>query len=176
MNSAAALIVCLNLGANLNIAKKSLKNFSGVQRRMTKVFSKNRNDFYDDYAHHPTEIKSILEGVHNVNPKRKIISVFEPHRYSRVLSLKNEFSKCFKKSGLVIICPLYAAGEKKNSKFNLIKFAKLIGKNSNIQVIIVKNEIELSQYFKKNLVSNELIIGMGAGTISKWMMKLKNLL
>ena len=176
LNSAAALIVCLNLGANLNIAKKSLKNFSGVQRRMTKVFSKNRNDFYDDYAHHPTEIKSILEGVHNVNPKRKIISVFEPHRYSRVLSLKNEFSKCFKKSGLVIICPLYAAGEKKNSKFNLIKFAKLIGKNSNIQVIIVKNEIELSQYFKKNLVSNELIIGMGAGTISKWMMKLKNLL
>ena len=82
------LIVCLNLGANLNIVKKSLKNFSGVQRRMTKVFSKNRNDFYDDYAHHPTEISSILEGVHNVNSKRKIISVFEPHRYSRVISLK----------------------------------------------------------------------------------------
>ena len=51
---------------------------------MTKVFSKNKNDFYDDYAHHPTEISSILEGVHNVNHKRKIISVFEPHRYSRV--------------------------------------------------------------------------------------------
>ena len=62
---------------------------------MTKVFSKNNNDFYDDYAHHPTEIRSILEGVHNVNQERKIISVFEPHRYSRVLSLKNEFSKCF---------------------------------------------------------------------------------
>ena len=80
---------------------------------MTKVFSKNKNDFYDDYAHHPTEISSILEGVHNVNPKRKIISVFEPHRYSRVITLKNEFSKCFKKSSLVILCPLYAAGEKK---------------------------------------------------------------
>ena len=62
---------------------------------MTKVFSKNQNDFYDDYAHHPTEISSILEGVHNVNPNRKIISVFEPHRYSRVISLKNEFSKMF---------------------------------------------------------------------------------
>ena len=60
---------------------------------MTKVFSKNDNDFYDDYAHHPTEISSILEGVHNVNPDRKIISIFEPHRYSRVLSLKKEFSK-----------------------------------------------------------------------------------
>ena len=129
LNASAALIVCLNLGANINIIKKSLKNFSGVQRRMTKVFSKNKNDFYDDYAHHPTEIRSILEGVHNVNPKRKIICVFEPHRYSRVISLQNEFSKCFDKSSLVIMCPLYAAGEKKITstiQLNLvIRFLKI---------------------------------------------------
>tara|TARA_B100000767_G_scaffold121295_1_gene115648 strand:- start:3336 stop:4733 length:1398 start_codon:yes stop_codon:yes gene_type:complete len=173
-NAAAAFIVCLNLGADQNIVKKSLKNFSGVQRRMTKVFSKNKNDFYDDYAHHPTEISSILEGVHNVSKKRKIISVFEPHRYSRVLSLKHEFSKCFYKSDLVIICPLYAAGEKKNSKFDLVKFSNLIAKNSKTQVIIVKNTIELTKYFKKNLISNEIIIGMGAGSISKWMAELKS--
>ena len=176
LNAAAAFIVCLNLGADQSIVKKSLKNFSGVQRRMTKVFSKNNNDFYDDYAHHPTEISSILEGVHNVSAKRKIISVFEPHRYSRVISLKNEFSKCFLKSHLVILCPLYAAGEKKNLKFNLFKFANLIAKNSKTQVIIVRNEIELSNYFKKNLISNEIIIGMGAGLISKWMRELKTLL
>jgi UDP-N-acetylmuramate--alanine ligase len=173
LNAAAAFIVCLNLGANQNIIKRSLKNFSGVQRRMTKVFSKNNNDFYDDYAHHPTEISSILEGVNNVSKKRKIISVFEPHRYSRVLSLKNEFSKCFFKSSLVIICPLYAAGEKKDRKFNLVKFANLIGKNSKTQVVIVKNEVELSKYFKKNLISHEIIIGMGAGIISKWIRGLK---
>ncbi len=173
LNAAAALIVCLNLGANLNQAKKSLKNFSGVQRRMTKVFSINKNDFYDDYAHHPTEISSILEGVHNVNPKRKIISVFEPHRYSRVMTLKNEFSKCFIKSNLVIMCPLYAAGEKRNLKFNPINFANLIAKNSKTQVLIVKNEVELTKYFQKNLISNELVIGMGAGAISKWMARLK---
>ena len=173
LNAAAALIVCINLGANLNLAKKSLKNFSGVQRRMTKVFSKNNNDFYDDYAHHPTEISSILEGVQKVNLKRKIISVFEPHRYSRVMSLKNEFSKCFIKSNLVIMCPLYAAGEKKNLKYNSINFANLIAKNSKTQVLIVKNEVELTKFFQKNLVSNELIIGMGAGAISKWMARLK---
>ena len=140
---------------------------------MTKVFSKNKNDFYDDYAHHPTEIKSILEGVHNVNPERKIISVFEPHRYSRVMSLIDEFSKCFAKSNLVILCPLYAAGEKKNLKYNVIKFANLISKKSNTQVIIVRNEKELNNYFKKNLISDELIIGMGAGLISKWITSLK---
>ena len=143
---------------------------------MTKVFSKNKNDFYDDYAHHPTEISSILEGVHKVNPNRKIISVFEPHRYSRVLSLKNEFSKCFSKSNLVIVCPLYAAGERKNEKFDLLKFSNLIAKNSNTQVIIIKNEIELSKYLKKNLISDEIIIGMGAGIISKWMAGLKYLI
>jgi UDP-N-acetylmuramate--alanine ligase len=173
LNAAAAFIVCLNLGANISLVKKSLKSFSGVQRRMTKVFSKNKNDFYDDYAHHPTEIKSILDGVNNVNTKRKIISVFEPHRYSRVLSLKKEFSKAFLKSDLVIVCPLYAAGENKNSKFNLIKFAEMIAKNSKTQVILVKNNIELSKYLKKNLISNEIVIGMGAGIISKWMANLK---
>ena len=123
--------------------------------------------------HHPTEISSILEGVHNVNPDRKIISVFEPHRYSRVISLNQEFSKCFTKSGLVIICPLYAAGEKRNTKFNMLKFANLISKNSKTQVIIVNNEIDLKKFFKKNLFDNEIVIGMGAGVISKWINWLK---
>ena len=176
LNAAAAFTVCLNLGVDQKILKKSLKNFSGDQRRMTKIFSKNQNDFYDDYAHHPTEINSILDGVNNIYDNRKIISVFEPHRYSRVLSLKKEFSQCFSNSNLVIICPLYAAGEKKDPKFNLINFASLIARNSKTQVIIVKNQIELSKYLKKNLTSNEIIIGMGAGIISKWMRELKTII
>ena len=173
LNAAAAVTVCLNLGIDQNVIKKSLKKFSGVQRRMTKIFVKNKNNFYDDYAHHPTEIKSILDGVRNVYKERKIISVFEPHRYSRVLSLKLAFAESFTKSNLVILCPLYAAGEKKNPKFDLIKFGKLISKRSNVQVIVVNNQMELNKYFKKNLVDDELVIGMGAGIISKWMRDLK---
>ncbi len=176
LNAAAAFIITLSLGANQNIIKKSLRNFSGVQRRMTKVFSKNKNDFYDDYAHHPTEIKSILEGVRNVSPVRKIISIFEPHRYSRVLTLKKEFSSCFFKSNVVIMCPLYAAGEKKNYNFNQYKFAKQISKNSNTQVILVNNVKEIYKYLKNNLKNDEIIIGMGAGLISKWIRELKHLL
>ncbi len=175
-NAAAAIAVCLNLGVNQNIIKKSLKKFSGVQRRMTKILKKNRNDFYDDYAHHPTEIFSILEGVKNAYEKRKIISVFEPHRFSRVLSLKKEFSKCFSKSNLVLLCPLYAAGEKFNSKYKTIEFAKLISKLSKTQVIIIKDFKELKLYFKNNLKSDEIIIGMGAGQISKYMRNLKEVL
>ena len=173
LNATAAITVCLNLGVNQKIIKKSLKKFSGVERRMTKIFSKNSNDFYDDYAHHPTEISSILEGVKNVYRKRKIISIFEPHRYSRVLSLKNEFAKSFFKSDLVLLCPIYAAGEKKNIKYNIIEFAKLISKNSNTQVIIIKSYDQILKFLTKNLISDEIIIGMGAGLISKHMSKIK---
>ena len=172
-NSVAAAAVSLTVGISIKDIKDGLNKFKGVQRRFNKIFTLNNIDFFDDYAHHPTEIKSILEGVQNVNSKRKIISIFEPHRYSRVMSLKKEFSKCFTKSDLVIMCPLYAAGEKKNFKFNLLKFAELIIQNSETQVVIVNNEIELTKYLKKNLISNEIIIGMGAGLISKWMMGLK---
>ena len=174
LNATAAIAVCINLGVSTKIIKKALKNFSGVQRRMTKVFTKNKNEFYDDYAHHPTEIASILDGVNQVYKKRKVITVFEPHRYSRILSLKKEFSKSFLKSDTVLICPLYAAGEKKKLNFNLLNFAKLIAQNSKTQVIIVNSQKELSNYFKKNLFSDEIIIGMGAGSVSRWMKELKN--
>tara|TARA_B100000963_G_scaffold347580_1_gene354087 strand:- start:15918 stop:17315 length:1398 start_codon:yes stop_codon:yes gene_type:complete len=176
LNAAAAIAACLNLGVSQNIIKKSLKRFSGVQRRMTKIFTKNKNDFYDDYAHHPTEIRSILDGVSNVYKDRKIISVFEPHRYSRVLSLKKEFAESFNKSNIVLLCPIYAAGEKINSKFNSFEFAKLISLKSKTQVIVIKDYKEIEKYLKKNLVSNEIIIGMGAGAISKYMRELKTVL
>jgi len=173
LNASAAVAVCINMGIKINIIKKALKNFSGVQRRMTKIFEKNKNEFFDDYAHHPTEISSILNGVKKVYNKRKIIAVFEPHRYSRVTLLKQAFSKSFVKSDLVLICPLYAAGEKRNMNFSMFKFAKLISKNSNTQTVIVNNQRELSNYFKRNLISDEIIIGMGAGAISQWMRELK---
>ena len=176
LNATAAVAVCLNLGVNQNIIKRSLRKFTGVQRRMTKIFSKKQNDFYDDYAHHPTEISSILNGLKNVSKKRKIISVFEPHRYSRVLSLKKEFAKSFLNSNIVLLCPLYAAGEKKNLKYDQKSFAKLISKLSKTQVIIINHQNEIGKFFKKNLLNDEIIIGMGAGYISKWMNELKELL
>ena len=106
---------------------------------MTKIFTKNNNDFYDDYAHHPTEIKSILDGVKNVYKDRKIISVFEPHRYSRIKSLKKEFAKSFKRSDLVLLCPIYAAGEKKKKNYNQTEFGNQISNLSKTQVILIKD-------------------------------------
>ena len=174
LNATSAIAICLNLGVKLKTIKKALKNFSGVQRRLTKVFTKDKTEFYDDYAHHPTEIKSVLQGLKQVYDDRKIISVFQPHRYSRIKSLKNNFTKCFYNSDLVLLCPLYAAGEKKDPKYNQNNFAKLIAKNSKVQVIILKDEQELKKFFQKNIINNEIVIGMGAGSISKWIRNLES--
>ena len=174
LNATAAIAVCLNLGIKFNIIKKAMKNFSGVQRRLTKIFIKNTREFYDDYAHHPTEISAVLEGIRKVYKNRKIVSIFQPHRYSRIKDLKKKFSSSFFLSDTVILCPMYAAGEKKDKNYDSFKFAKLIKKNSNVQVVLIKDQSELQKYLQKNLISNEIVIGMGAGTISKWMYELKN--
>ena len=174
LNATASIALCLNLGLKIKVIKNALKNFSGVQRRLTKVFVKNKVEFYDDYAHHPTEIKSVLEAVRKVTPKKKIITIFQPHRYSRVRTLKSEFASCFKDTDQLILCPVYAAGESKDKKYNQIKFAELISKESKAQVIIVKDELDITKYFRKNLTKEEIVIGMGAGSISKWMYNLKN--
>ena len=109
-----------------------------------------------------------------MSPKtRKIISIFEPHRYSRVLSLNKEFAKSFVNSSLVLLCPLYPAGEKKSYRFDQIKFGNLISKLSKTQVVIIKRNEEIKKFLRKNLIKDEIIIGMGAGMISKWMRELK---
>ena len=174
LNSVAAISVCLNLGVKTQIIKKALKKFSGVQRRMTKIFEKNNNEFYDDYAHHPTEILSVLEGVKKISNKKKITTIFQPHRYSRVNLLKKEFASSFKFCDRVILCPVYAAGEKINKNFNLVNFGKNISIKSKVQVIIVKSEENLVKFLNKDLTQNEIIIGMGAGSISSWIRNLKN--
>ena len=142
---------------------------------MTKIFTKGQNDFYDDYFHHPSEIASILDSVKNVYKDRKIISVFEPHRYSRVISLKNQFARCFSKTNIVLLCPTYAQ-QKKISKFSQLKFAKSISKLSKNSSDFNKKLRGYRKILKKNLIRDEIIIGMGAGIISKWMRELKDIL
>ena len=160
--------MALNLGVKIEKIKKALSKFLGIQRRFTKVFSIGKREFYDDYAHHPTEIKAVIKSARDVYPNRKIICVFQPHRYSRLKLLKREFSLSFKLADLVILCPVYSAGEKEKGTYNQSNFSSLIGKKSKIQVVNIKNQIDLKNFFRKNLLKDEMIICMGAGSISNW--------
>ena len=105
-NVAASIAVALNLGIKINKIKEALRKFLGIQRRFTKVFSIEKKDFFDDYAHHPTEIKAVINGAREVYKNRKIICVFQPHRYSRVAALKKEFASSFKSINTVVLCPV----------------------------------------------------------------------
>ena len=96
---------------------------------------------------------------------------FSTHRISRVKNLKLEFSKCFKKANLILLCPIYKAGESIKLGFSYNSFAKLIAKNSEVNLIVLKNETNL-KVIKNLAFGNKIIIAMGAGSISNWVRNL----
>ena len=108
--------------------------------------------------------------------KEEIICVFQPHRVSRINNLKKEFSLSFKNANSVILCPVYTAGEKIKLNFNYLNFAKTIIKNSKVNIILVKNEIQLEKYVQQNIYGTKIVIGMGAGSISSWIRNLPKLI
>ncbi len=174
-NAAAAVSLTFTIGLPEKYIKLGLYNFKGVQRRFSHLFNHNNIDFYDDYAHHPTEISSVLNGVRNVYKNKEIVCVFQPHRISRVINLKKEFSNCFKMADTVLLCPIYAANEKIRLNFTYHSFAKLIIKNSNVKLVQVDDELQLQRFIKQNVFGEKIYIGMGAGSISHWMKNLENI-
>ena len=155
-NAVAATAVALTVGISISNIKKGLLNFKGVQRRFNKIFSYNDIDFYDDYAHHPTEIKVVLEGVKKVYRGYDKVCIFQPHRISRLKDLKKEFSFAFQNADTVVLCPIYTAGEKIKLGFNYLNFAKQIIKNSKVKLFLVNDNIQLSKFLKKNMYGKKL--------------------
>ena len=175
-NSTAAAAVAITIGISKRIIKKGLKEFKGVQRRFNKIFTYRETNFYDDYAHHPTEIKEVLNGVRAAYKKEEVICIFQPHRISRLKDLKKEFSFSFKKADTVILCPIYTAGEKMELGFNYNNFAKEIIKNSKVKLFMVDDQYQLAKFIKSNIYGKKIVVGMGAGTISAWMKELPSLI
>ena len=176
LNSTAAVAVALTIGISENVIKNGLKEFQGVQRRFNKIFTHRETSFFDDYAHHPTEIKEVLNGVKSVYKKDEVICVFQPHRISRLKDLKKEFSFSFKKADTVILCPVYAAGEKMKLGFSYDNFARDIIKNSKVKLFMINNQYELAKLIKNTIHGKKIVIGMGAGSISAWMRELPRLI
>ena len=175
-NSTAAVAVASTIGISKAIIKKGLKEFKGVERRFNKIFTYREVSFYDDYAHHPTEIKEVLNGVRAAYKENEIICVFQPHRISRLKDLKKEFSLSFKKADTVILCPVYTAGEKMKLGFDYNNFAKDIIKNSKVRLFMVNDQYQIAKFVKSNIYGKKIVIGMGAGTISAWMRELPRLI
>ena len=172
----AAAAVSFTVGISISNIKTGLSNFKGVQRRFNKIFTYNNINFYDDYAHHPTEIIEVLDGVNKVYQDFDKVCIFQPHRISRLKDLRKEFSSAFKKANTVILCPVYSAGEKIKLGFSYIKFAKEIIHNSKVKLLMVNDVNQLAKFLKKNMIGKKIVIGMGAGSISNWMKQLPHLI
>jgi UDP-N-acetylmuramate--alanine ligase len=175
-NAVAAAAIAITVGISIKNIKNGLLKFKGVQRRFNKIFKFNNVDFFDDYAHHPTEIKMVLDGVHKVYENYDKVCIFQPHRISRLKDLRKDFSYAFKKADTVVLCPVYTAGEKIKLGFNYFQFAKEIIKNSKVKLFLINDNKQLAKFIKNNIYGKKIVIGMGAGTISNWMRKLPEMI
>jgi UDP-N-acetylmuramate--alanine ligase len=165
-NACASIAVALELDIKEKTIKDVLLNFRGVERRFSFVGSVNNIKIIDDYAHHPTEIKNTLKAA-RLLCNGKLIVVFQPHRYSRIIDLYDEFINSFFDADILFVTKIYSAGEKQITDINEKIIAKSIQKMGHKNVKCFKDEkcmeVELSEVSS----SNDFIIFLGAGSISK---------
>lgn len=164
-NSLACIAVCDIYKLNLKKVIESLKAFCGAKRRFEKKGMLNGAEIYDDYAHHPSEIKATLLAAKNRNMK-KVWCVFQPHTYSRTKALLNEFANAFYNADNVIITDIYAAREKDTGEINSEDLVNEIRKTSN-NAIYIKDFSDIESYLKDNLKSGDILLTIGAGNVYK---------
>ena len=164
-NSLACLSVCKLYGLNIEEAANALSIFTGAKRRFELKGTKNGILIYDDYAHHPSEIKATLKAAKS-KKKNKIWCVFQPHTYSRTKALLNEFSESFYDADNVIITDIYAAREKDTGEIHskdLVDKISVTSKNA----IYMKDFESIIKYLNENASENDLIFTIGAGNVYK---------
>jgi len=113
LNSTAAIVILVTLGFTVEQIREVLKSFNGTKRRFEKIAEKNGKLLFDDYAHHPTEITATLTAIRNWFPDKRIITIFQPHTYSRTQALLLEFAHSFMVSDVVVLTNIYSSAREK---------------------------------------------------------------
>ena len=167
LNCLAAICVAKILNIKTENIKKSFKKFKGIKRRFTLIDTIAGVKIFDDYAHHPEEIKSTLDLAQILKPKNTVI-VFQPHRYSRFGNLYNNFKKVLKNCDKLIVADVYPAGETSVNSLSKEKFVKDINRLKNNLAVPLNKISDLPKIIKKNTRFGDIVIFMGAGDISRW--------
>ncbi len=178
LNSLAAIAIAINLGFSEQHIKNALANFTGVKRRFTNTGTTNGITVIDDYGHHPVEIQATLKTARTVQDKAggKVIAVVQPHRYTRVNNLFKEFSNCFESADMVVVAPIYSAGEQPIEGINHSNLANSIETSLSKPVYQINEEKDLAPLINKIASSGDMVVCLGAGTITKWANDLPKLL
>ncbi len=166
-NALSAVAVARHLGMKREEIREALASFAGVNRRFTKVAEVNGVTIIDDYGHHPVEIAAVLRAARQAT-KGRVIAVHQPHRYTRLSNLFEDFCTCFNEADVVGIAEVYAAGEDPipgASRDDLV--AGLIA-HGHRHARAVKDEADLARLVKEQARPGDMVVCLGAGTISTW--------
>ncbi len=167
LNSLAACAVGFILEIPWEVIRKEIKEFSGVERRLEFKGEKKEIKVYDDYGHHPTEIKATLAALRNAYPDKRIVVVFQPHRYTRTAYLASEFGQAFSEANLLIITEIYSAGEAPIENVSGDLIYQAVKKKKETGVFFIPQRREIAPFLLSNLLPGDVLITLGAGDIWK---------
>jgi UDP-N-acetylmuramate--alanine ligase len=161
VNSLAAIAVGSQLGISFDISRESLSRFRGADRRFQIKANANEILIIDDYAHHPSEIQATLNAARQ-GWNRRLVVVFQPHRYTRLHHLIDQFASCFDLADVLVLTDVYAAGEKPIPGVTIDRLASAMKRE-----VLVHKELEsLPQKVLSLAQSGDLVVFLGAGTIT----------
>jgi UDP-N-acetylmuramate--alanine ligase len=166
-NALAAIAVALELGIPDDKIVTGFERFEGVKRRFTRVGEIGGAVIIDDYAHHPVEIRAVLSAAREAADER-VIAVIQPHRYTRLESLMEDFQNAFNDADIVFVAPVYAAGEEPIDGADSAALVEGLRARGHRMVKAVGDPRELAESLRDIAAEGDMIICMGAGDITKW--------
>ncbi|QOZ71401.1 UDP-N-acetylmuramate--L-alanine ligase [Bradyrhizobium arachidis] len=166
-NATAAIAVARELGVSDEEIRKAIAGFGGVKRRFTKTGEWNGVTVIDDYGHHPVEIAAVLKAARE-SSNGKVIAVVQPHRYTRLQSLFEEFCTCFNDADAVVVADVYAAGEAPIEGIDRDHFVAGLRAHGHREVVPLPGAPELAGIVKGLAKSGDLVVCLGAGNITQW--------
>ena len=165
LNATAAIAVAHELGLKDDVIRKALQAFGGVKRRFTKVGTWNGAVIIDDYAHHPVEIAAVLRAARE-SAKGQVIAVMQPHRYTRLRDLFEQFASCFNDADAVVIAPVYPAGEAPIAGVDRDALVAALRAHGHRQALAL--EPKLAALVKSLAKPGDYVVCLGAGSITQW--------
>ena len=166
-NALAAIVVGIELDIPFGVIKSALQTAEGVQRRL-EIKGENKGvTVVDDYGHHPTEVKITLQAVRESWPDRRVVVVFQPHRYTRTQALFDDFTRAFYQSDLLVVLPIYAAGEKKIKGVEGHTLFEGIRSHGHREVVYMQDFETAVSHLKKVLTQSDILLTLGAGDVWK---------
>ncbi|MCJ7617192.1 MAG: UDP-N-acetylmuramate--L-alanine ligase, partial [Desulfobacterales bacterium] len=166
-NSLASIAVGIELDIPFDIIKYALETLEGVQRRLEVKGEARGITIIDDYGHHPTEIKTTLRAVRESWPDRRIVAVFQPHRYTRTKALFDEFTRSFYQSDLLLVLPIYPAGEEKIEGIDSDGLCEGIRMHGHKEAVFKEDFKEAVLHLKEILKPGDILLTLGAGNVWK---------